>query len=313
MPPWRASGAQPAHPPAAGPGMFEGTPQPYEAQVALAGPGPVRARPARRAAPGSGDEALTAAAGPGTVPAARCRWTRCLPGSASPRPQHSTRNSCAPSRCGPSSGLAATGIRAPGPGRGRGRRPGRSARPPRSGKSSTLPDHGPVAAQSRAPKSSRSPGGRPRCAASRVRTGCWPCSAAISLRRGAGRGGSRTRTIRPVRGRRGTAVQRADRRPAEPNPAGRPRRRSRRDHCRGRGDLGRAYSGYVRQALKSRCRLLVAVASPGDGVDLFGVRLPAQRQARAARPRPAGQAGAIAPVSLPCADRSGRARGPGTR
>ena len=39
------------------------------------------------------------------------------------------------------------------------------------------------------------------------------------------------------------------------------------------GDLGRAYSGFIPQALKSRCGLLVAVASPGDG-DLFGVRLP---------------------------------------
>ena len=37
--------------------------------------------------------------------------------------------------------------------------------------------------------------------------------------------------------------------------------------------MGWAYSGFIPQALKSRCGLLVAVASPGDG-DLFGVRLP---------------------------------------
>ncbi|HEY2490295.1 MAG TPA: FtsK/SpoIIIE domain-containing protein [Streptosporangiaceae bacterium] len=63
------------------------------------------------------------------------------------------------------------------------------------------------------------------------------------------------------------------------------------------GDLGRAYSGFIPQALKSRCGLLVAVASPGDG-DLFGVRLP-----RNAGPGPLGRGllirpGAIAPVQL---------------
>jgi DNA segregation ATPase FtsK/SpoIIIE, S-DNA-T family len=62
-------------------------------------------------------------------------------------------------------------------------------------------------------------------------------------------------------------------------------------------DLGRAYSGFIPQALKSRCGLLVAVASPGDG-DLFGVRLP-----RNAGPGPLGRGllirpGAIAPVQL---------------
>ena len=38
-------------------------------------------------------------------------------------------------------------------------------------------------------------------------------------------------------------------------------------------DLSRIYSGFVRTALKSRCGLFVALASPGDG-DLFGIRLP---------------------------------------
>jgi DNA segregation ATPase FtsK/SpoIIIE, S-DNA-T family len=39
------------------------------------------------------------------------------------------------------------------------------------------------------------------------------------------------------------------------------------------GDLARAYSGFIPAALKSRCGVFVAVDSPGDG-DLFGVRLP---------------------------------------
>jgi DNA segregation ATPase FtsK/SpoIIIE, S-DNA-T family len=39
------------------------------------------------------------------------------------------------------------------------------------------------------------------------------------------------------------------------------------------GDLGRAYSGFIKEALKSRCGLYTAVESPNDG-DLFGVRLP---------------------------------------
>ncbi len=63
------------------------------------------------------------------------------------------------------------------------------------------------------------------------------------------------------------------------------------------GDLGRAYSGFIPQALKSRCGVLVAVASPADG-DLFGVRLP-----RNAGPGPLGRGllvrpGAVAPVQL---------------
>jgi DNA segregation ATPase FtsK/SpoIIIE, S-DNA-T family len=39
------------------------------------------------------------------------------------------------------------------------------------------------------------------------------------------------------------------------------------------GDLTRAYSGFIPAALKSRCGIFVAVSSPSDG-DLFGVRLP---------------------------------------
>ncbi len=62
-------------------------------------------------------------------------------------------------------------------------------------------------------------------------------------------------------------------------------------------DLGRAYSGFIPQALKSRCGVLVAVATPADG-DLFGVRLP-----RNAGPGPLGRGllvrpGAVAPVQL---------------
>ncbi len=39
------------------------------------------------------------------------------------------------------------------------------------------------------------------------------------------------------------------------------------------GDLARAYSGFIKETLKSRCGVLVAVEAPTDG-DLFGVRLP---------------------------------------
>jgi DNA segregation ATPase FtsK/SpoIIIE, S-DNA-T family len=39
------------------------------------------------------------------------------------------------------------------------------------------------------------------------------------------------------------------------------------------GDLARAYSGFIKETLKSRCGVLVAVTAPTDG-DLFGVRLP---------------------------------------
>jgi S-DNA-T family DNA segregation ATPase FtsK/SpoIIIE len=57
------------------------------------------------------------------------------------------------------------------------------------------------------------------------------------------------------------------------------------------GDLGRAYSGFVPAALKSRCGLLVAVESPSDG-DLFGVRLP-----RNAGPGPIGRGLLVRPGS----------------
>jgi len=62
-------------------------------------------------------------------------------------------------------------------------------------------------------------------------------------------------------------------------------------------DLGRAYSGFIPQALKSRCGVLVAVASHADG-DLFGVRLP-----RNAGPGPLGRGllirpGSVAPIQL---------------
>ena len=63
------------------------------------------------------------------------------------------------------------------------------------------------------------------------------------------------------------------------------------------GDLTRAYSGFIREALKSRCGVLVAVDSPSDG-DLFGVRLP-----RNAGPGPLGRGllirpGTTAPIQL---------------
>ncbi len=63
------------------------------------------------------------------------------------------------------------------------------------------------------------------------------------------------------------------------------------------GDLTRAYSGFVPAALKSRCGVLVAVDSPSDG-DLFGVRLP-----RNAGPGPLGRGllvrpGTVLPVQL---------------
>jgi S-DNA-T family DNA segregation ATPase FtsK/SpoIIIE len=54
-------------------------------------------------------------------------------------------------------------------------------------------------------------------------------------------------------------------------------------------DLGRAYSGFIPEALKSRCGLIVAVDSPGDG-DLFGVRL-----SRNAGPGPLGRGLLIRP------------------
>ena len=67
------------------------------------------------------------------------------------------------------------------------------------------------------------------------------------------------------------------------------------------GDLTRAYTGFIPQALKSRCGVLVAVEAPTDG-DLFGVRLP-----RNAGPGPLGRglvvrAGTVTPVQLAVSD-----------
>jgi DNA segregation ATPase FtsK/SpoIIIE, S-DNA-T family len=63
------------------------------------------------------------------------------------------------------------------------------------------------------------------------------------------------------------------------------------------GDLARAYSGFIKEALKSRCGVLVAVQAPTDG-DLFGVRLP-----RNAGPGPVGRGllvrpGTVTPLQL---------------
>jgi DNA segregation ATPase FtsK/SpoIIIE, S-DNA-T family len=63
------------------------------------------------------------------------------------------------------------------------------------------------------------------------------------------------------------------------------------------GDLARAYSGFIKETLKSRCGVLVAVDAPTDG-DLFGVRLP-----RNAGPGPLGRGllvrpGTVMPIQL---------------
>jgi S-DNA-T family DNA segregation ATPase FtsK/SpoIIIE len=62
-------------------------------------------------------------------------------------------------------------------------------------------------------------------------------------------------------------------------------------------DFARAFSGFIPAALRSRCGILVSVESPSDG-DVFGVRLP-----RNAGAGPAGRgllikAGTVAPVQL---------------
>jgi S-DNA-T family DNA segregation ATPase FtsK/SpoIIIE len=67
------------------------------------------------------------------------------------------------------------------------------------------------------------------------------------------------------------------------------------------GDLGRAYSGFIPEALKSRCGVIVAVDSPSDG-DLFGVRL-----TRNAGPGPLGRGllirpGRAEPIQLAACD-----------
>ena len=67
------------------------------------------------------------------------------------------------------------------------------------------------------------------------------------------------------------------------------------------GDLTRAFSGFIKEALKSRCGVLVAVDSPGRRRP-FGIRLP-----RNAGPRPVGRGllvrpGTVAPVQLALPD-----------
>lgn len=63
------------------------------------------------------------------------------------------------------------------------------------------------------------------------------------------------------------------------------------------GDLGRAYSGFIPSALKSRCGVLVAVTAPGDG-DLFSVRLPRNAGSAGAGRGLLVRPGSITPVQL---------------
>ncbi|HEX3516042.1 MAG TPA: cell division protein FtsK, partial [Trebonia sp.] len=68
------------------------------------------------------------------------------------------------------------------------------------------------------------------------------------------------------------------------------------------GDLGRAYSGFIKESLKSRCGVYTAVESPNDG-DLFGVRLP--RNAAGGGPLGRGlliRPGTMTPIQLAVAD-----------
>ena len=68
------------------------------------------------------------------------------------------------------------------------------------------------------------------------------------------------------------------------------------------GDLGRAYSGFIKESLKSRCGVYTAVESPNDG-DLFGVRLP--RNAAGGGPLGRGlliRPGSMTPIQLAVAD-----------
>ena len=67
------------------------------------------------------------------------------------------------------------------------------------------------------------------------------------------------------------------------------------------GDLGRAYSGFIPSALKSRCGVLVAVTAPSDG-DLFGVRLPRNAGSGAAGRGLLVRPGVITPVQLAVGD-----------
>jgi S-DNA-T family DNA segregation ATPase FtsK/SpoIIIE len=67
------------------------------------------------------------------------------------------------------------------------------------------------------------------------------------------------------------------------------------------GDLARAYSGFIPMALKSRCGIFVAVTAPTDG-DLLGVRLPrnagAGQLGRGLLVRP----GSVLPIQIAIAD-----------
>jgi S-DNA-T family DNA segregation ATPase FtsK/SpoIIIE len=67
------------------------------------------------------------------------------------------------------------------------------------------------------------------------------------------------------------------------------------------GDLGRAYSGFIPSALKSRCGVLVAVTAPSDG-DLFGVRLPRNAGSGATGRGLLVRPGAVTPVQLAVGD-----------
>jgi DNA segregation ATPase FtsK/SpoIIIE, S-DNA-T family len=63
------------------------------------------------------------------------------------------------------------------------------------------------------------------------------------------------------------------------------------------GDLGRAYSGFIPSALKSRCGVLVSVTAPTDG-DLFGVRLPRNAGSAGTGRGLVVRPGSITPVQL---------------
>ena len=68
------------------------------------------------------------------------------------------------------------------------------------------------------------------------------------------------------------------------------------------GDLGRAYSGFIKETLKSRCGVYTAVESPNDG-DLFGVRLPRNATGGASMGRGLLiRPGTMTPIQLAVAD-----------
>ena len=79
------------------------------------------------------------------------------------------------------------------------------------------------------------------------------------------------------------------------------------------GDLGRAYSGFIKEALKSRCGVYAAVESPNDG-DLFGVRLP--RNAAGGGPLGRGlliRPGSMTPIQLAVGRLAGQLAAEGAR